>query len=157
MSIYDIAVKNYDGSTYLLKRYKGKVLIIVNTATNCTLNDQFNKLEMLYKKYHKYGLEILSFPCNDFNNQEPELIKDIYRVYKYKFGITFPIHAKINVNGEHEHPLYTLLKCKQPGLFGSQIKWNFTKFLIDRNGKVIERFAPQTSPLKMTAAIESVL
>ena len=77
MSIYDIAVKNYDGSNYLLKRYKGKVLIIVNTATNCTLNDQFNKLEMLYKKYHKYGLEILSFPCNDFNNQEPELIKDI--------------------------------------------------------------------------------
>ena len=157
MSIYDIAVKNYDGSTYLLKRYKGKVLIIVNTATNCTLNDQFNKLEMLYKKYHKYGLEILSFPCNDFNNQEPELIKDIYRVYKYKFGITFPIHAKINVNGEHEHPLYTLLKCKQPGLFGSQIKWNFTKFVIDREGKVVARFEPTIDMKKVEELVASLI
>ena len=82
----------------------------------------------------------MSFPCNDFNNQEPGLIKDIYRVYKYKFGITFPIHAKINVNGEHEHPLYTLLKCKQPGLFGSQIKWNFTKFVVDQQGNIVKRF-----------------
>lgn len=157
MSIYDIAVENYDGSTYLLKRYKGKVLIIVNTATNCTLNDQFNKLEMLYKKYHKYGLEILSFPCNDFNNQEPELIKDIYRVYKYKFGITFPIHAKINVNGEHEHPLYTLLKCKQPGLFGSQIKWNFTKFVVDQQGNIVKRFLPCDNPNQMGKLIRQLL
>ena len=116
------------------------MLIIVNTATNCTLNDQFNKLEMLYKKYHKYGLEILSFPCNDFNNQEPGLIKDIYQYINISLVLLFPIHAKINVNGEHEHPLYTLLKCKQPGLFGSQIKWNFTKFVVDQQEILLNDF-----------------
>ncbi|MBL7564647.1 redoxin domain-containing protein [Staphylococcus saccharolyticus] len=142
MSVYDIEVENYNGSTYFLEKYKGKVLIIVNTATNCALNDQLKKLETIYRKYNKDGLEILCFPYNDFDNQEPGLMKNIYRKYRHDFGITFPIHYKISVNGDNEHLLYTLLKFKQPGLFGSQIKWNFTKFVIDREGNVVKRYLP---------------
>lgn len=117
--VYDIEVECYDGSLYFLEEYKGKVLIIVNTATNCALNDQFMGLETLYQKYKDKGLVVLSFPCNNFDNQEPGTIEEIYRTYRQRFGITFPIHSKTNVSGEDEHPLYTLLKREKPSLFST--------------------------------------
>ncbi|HCG75153.1 MULTISPECIES: glutathione peroxidase [Staphylococcus] len=155
--VYDIEVENYDGSTYFLEKYKGKVLIIVNTATNCALSDQFEGLETLYQHYKEEGLVILSFPCNNFDNQEPGSIEEIYDTYRQQFGITFPIHSKTDVNGENEHPLYTLLKREKPGLFGSQIKWNFTKFIIDRNGRVVGKYLPFDKPEEMEAHIKELL
>ena len=155
--VYDIEVENYDGSTYFLEKYKGKVLIIVNTATNCALSDQFEGLETLYQHYKEEGLVILSFPCNNFDNQEPGSIKEIYDTYRQQFGITFPIHSKTDVNGENEHPLYTLLKREKPGLFGSPIKWNFTKFIIDRNGKVVGKYLPFDKPEEMEVHIKELL
>lgn len=155
--VYDIKVEGCGGSTYFLEEYKGKVLIIVNTATNCALNDQFEGLETLYQKYKNDGLVVLSFPCNNFDNQEPGSMDEIYNTYRRRFGITFPIHSKTIVNGDNEHPLYTLLKREKPGLFGSQIKWNFTKFVIDREGKVVGKYLPYDSPEEMEEFIKELL
>ena len=139
-----------------MEKYAGKPIIIVNTATKCGLAPQFEQLEELYQAYQSQGLVILGFPSNQFK-QELASATEAAEACKATYGVTFPMHQLIDVNGENTDPLFTYLKNEAPGTVTKAIKWNFTKFLIDRNGKVIERFAPQTSPLKMTTAIESVL
>lgn len=156
MSIYNFEVALEDGTVYSLEKYVGKPIIIVNTATKCGLAPQFEQLEELYQAYQSQGLVILGFPSNQFK-QELASATEAAEACKATYGVTFPMHQLIDVNGENTDPLFTYLKNEAPGTVTKAIKWNFTKFLIDRNGKVIERFAPQTSPLKMTTAIESVL
>jgi glutathione peroxidase len=146
MSIYDHQVKNINGKDVSLSDYKGKVLLVVNTASECGLTPQYEGLEELYKKY-KDNLEILAFPCNQFGGQEPGDEEKIKEFCNLRFNISFPLFAKIEVNGENTHPLYNYLKQEAPGLMGTKkIKWNFTKFLIDKEGNVIKRFAPTSTP-----------
>lgn len=156
-SIYDIEVENKDHSTYKLDKYKDYVIVIVNTATKCGLSGQFDGLEKLYQQYKDEKFIILGFPCNQFANQEPGSAEEAAESCKINYGVTFPIHEKINVNGENEHPLYTHLKEQQGGLLGSKIKWNFTKFVIDRNGEVVKRFGPKDEPEKMDSLIQELL
>ncbi len=156
-SIYDIEVENKDHSTYKLDKYKDHVIVIVNTATKCGLSGQFDGLEKLYQQYKDQKFVILGFPCNQFANQEPGSGEDAAEACKINYGVTFPIHEKINVNGENEHPLFTHLKEQQGGLLGSKIKWNFTKFVIDRNGEVVKRFGPKDEPEKMDSLIQELL
>ncbi len=146
MSIYDYKVKDKNGSEVSMKNYEGKVLLIVNTATGCGFTPQFEGLQDLYEKYQAQGFEILDFPCNQFGNQAPGSDEEITDFCNSRYGITFQQFAKIDVNGENEAPLFTYLKSQKTGLMGSKIKWNFTKFLVDRNGKVVGRFAPTTTP-----------
>ena len=146
MSIYDYKVKDKNGSEVFMKNYEGKVLLIVNTATGCGFTPQFEGLQDLYEKYQAQGFEILDFPCNQFGNQAPGSDEEITDFCNSRYGITFQQFAKIDVNGENEAPLFTYLKSQKTGLMGSKIKWNFTKFLVDRNGKVVGRFAPTTTP-----------
>lgn len=156
-SIYDIEVENKDHSTYKLEKYKDYVIVIVNTATKCGLSGQFDGLEKLYQQYKDQNFIILGFPCNQFANQEPGSGEEAAEACKINYGVTFPIHEKINVNGENEHPLYTHLKEQQGGLLGSKIKWNFTKFVIDRDGEVVKRFGPKDEPEKMNSFIQELL
>ncbi|WP_213809665.1 glutathione peroxidase [Jeotgalicoccus sp. WY2] len=156
-SIYDIEVENKDHSTYKLDKYKDHVIVIVNTATKCGLSGQFDGLEKLYQQYKDEKFIILGFPCNQFANQEPGSAEEAAESCKINYGVTFPIHEKINVNGDNEHPLYTYLKEQQGGLLGSNIKWNFTKFVIDRNGEVVKRFGPKDEPEKMDRLIQELL
>lgn len=146
MGIYDYKVKDKEGNEVSLKDYEGKVLLIVNTATGCGFTPQFDGLQDLYEKYQKHGFEILDFPCNQFGNQAPGSDEEITDFCNSRYGITFPQFVKIDVNGANENPLFTFLKSQQGGMMGSKIKWNFTKFLVDRNGKVVDRFAPTTTP-----------
>ena len=146
MSIYDYKVKDKNGSEVFMKNYEGKVLLIVNTATGCGFTPQFEGLQNLYEKYQAQGFEILDFSCNQFGNQAPGSDEEITDFCNSRYGITFQQFAKIDVNGENEAPLFTYLKSQKTGLMGSKIKWNFTKFLVDRNGKVVGRFAPTTTP-----------
>lgn len=157
MGIYNVKVNDSSGNEISLSEYKNKVLIIVNTASKCGLTPQFNELEALYKKYKEQGLEILGFPCNQFANQDPGTMEEIKNVCFINFGVTFRIFEKIEVNGENEHPLYTLLKSEKGGILGDAIKWNFTKFLIDKNGNVVRRYSPTDSPMKMEKEIEKLL
>ena len=150
MTIYDYSVKARDGSMVGLDQYKGKVLLIVNTATGCGFTPQYDGLQDLYEKYQAQGLEILDFPCNQFLGQAPGSDEEIHTFCTGRFGITFPQFAKINVNGKDEDPLYTYLKSQAKGKLGNAIKWNFTKFLVGRDGTVLARFAPADAP----AAIE---
>ncbi len=146
-SIYHFEVKNIQGETLPLETYQGKVLLIVNTASKCGFTSQYDGLEKIYKEYHAQGLEILGFPCNQFGAQEPGSEAEIASFCQLNYGVSFPMFAKIDVNGSHSHPLYDYLKTQAPGLLGSKdVKWNFTKFLVDANGKVIKRYAPQDSP-----------
>ncbi len=142
MSIYDYKVKAMDGTDVSLENYKGKVLLIVNTATGCGFTPQYDGLQDLYEKYQSQGFEILDFPCNQFLGQAPGSEEEIHSFCTGRYGITFPQFGKIEVNGKNEEPLYTFLKSQIGGKFGSKIKWNFTKFLVTKEGKVIERFAP---------------
>lgn len=157
MSIYDYNVKTRDGKDFPLKKLKGKVLLIVNTATGCGFTPQYEGLEKLYKKYHKDGLEILDFPCNQFGNQAPGSNEEIHNFCTLKYNTTFDQFAKVDVNGEHEIPLYTFLKNAKGGVMGSKIKWNFTKFLVDRDGNVIKRYAPTDTPEKIEGAIKELI
>lgn len=157
MELYNFSVKDKSGKDISLEEYKGKVLVIVNTASKCGLTPQFKDLEELYKKYNKNGLEILGFPCNQFANQDPASNEEIQEFCQLNYGVTFKIFSKIDVNGSNAHPLYNFLKKEKKGLFGSAIKWNFTKFVIDKNGNVIKRFAPKDSPLKMESLIKNLL
>jgi glutathione peroxidase len=157
MSLYEIPVKKANGEEITLAEYKGKVLIIVNTATKCGLAPQFEELEELWNTYSHDDLMILGFPCNQFANQEPETDQTVEEVCKINFWVTFPLFAKLEVNGESTHPLYQYLKSEQWGILGDEIKWNFTKFLIDREGNVVERYAPTTNPLSMKGDIEKLL
>ena len=157
MEIYNIQVNKRDGSTISLDEYRGKVILVVNTAINCGLTPQYEALEEIYKKYQGEGLEILDFPCNQFGNQAPGTGEEIHTFCKGRFGITFPQFEKIHVNGKETSPLYTYLKKYHAGILGSGIKWNFTKFLIDRNGTVVGRYAPTDKPEKLVEKIEELL
>ena len=147
MSVHDFSVQKPNGETISLKEYSGKVLLIVNTATKCGLAPQFEELEILWNTYSHDDVMILGFPCNQFMNQEPETDKTMATACKLNFWVTFPLIAKIDVNRDNTHPLYQYLKEAKKGLLGSEaIKWNFTKFLVDKNGTVINRYAPATKP-----------
>lgn len=157
MSIYDFKVKNVDGNLVSLDQYKGKTLLIVNTATGCGFTPQYKGLQDLYEKYQEQGLEILDFPCNQFANQAPGTEGEIKSFCELRYGTTFPMFAKINVNGQGEEPLYGYLKSQKSGVLGSNIKWNFTKFLVDKEGNVIARFAPTVTPEKLENKIKKIL
>ena len=156
-SIYDFTMKDVDGNMIPLSDYKGKVLLIVNTATGCGFTPQYEGLQDLYEKYKEQGLEILDFPCNQFGGQAPGSDEEIVDFCQSRYGVTFKQFSKIEVNGENEAPLYTFLKDQQGGMLGSKIKWNFTKFLVDREGKVRERYAPVDKPEKLESAIKELL
>ena len=157
MEIYNFKVKDNKGKEISLAKYKGKVLLIVNTATGCGFTPQYDGLQNLYEKYQKDGLEILDFPCNQFGEQAPGTAEEIESFCSIKFGIKFKQFAKIDVNGDNEEPLYKYLKSQKGGLFNKNIKWNFTKFLINKNGEVVERFAPTTTPEKLEKSIQELL
>lgn len=157
MSIYDFTVKDNKGADVSLEAYRGKVLLIVNTATGCGFTPQYDGLQDLYEKYAGQGFEILDFPCNQFAGQAPGSAEEIESFCTGRFGITFKQFAKIEVNGKNEAPLYTYLKSKKGGVLGKRIKWNFTKFLVNREGEVIARFAPTVTPAKMDEAIKEAL
>lgn len=147
MSIYDFEVKTISGEVITINAFKNKVLLIVNVASKCGFTEQYAGLENLYQKYKDKGLVILGFPCNQFMNQEPLNEEEIKSFCSLTYGVTFPMFSKIDVNGENTHPLYKYLKEAKKGLLGSEaIKWNFTKFLVDKNGTVINRYAPATKP-----------
>ena len=156
MEIYDFNVKNTKGKNVSLAKYKGKVMLIVNTATHCGFTPQYEGLEKLYEKYHKQGLEILDFPCNQFANQAPESDEEIANICAMRYKTTFETFAKIKVNGKNADPLYKYLKKQKGGLI-SAIKWNFTKFLVDREGNVVARFASSLEPGKMEDDIKKLL
>lgn len=156
MSIYNFMVTLEDGTSYSLDKYKNQPMIIVNTATKCGLAPQFEQLEELYERYQSQGLIILGFPSNQFK-QEVTSASDAAQACRNTYGVTFPMHQIIDINGPKADPLFDYLKKQAPGTLSNAIKWNFTKFLIDKEGNVVERFAPQTTPMKMTSAIEAVL
>ncbi len=157
-SIYDFTVNDIHGKPVKLDRYRGKVMLVVNTASECGFTPQYKGLEAMYKKLHGKGLEVLGFPCNQFGGQEPGDDKEISQFCELNFGVTFPMFAKVDVNGEQAAPVYKYLKAAKPGLLGSEaIKWNFTKFLVDRDGNVVKRFAPNDTPESIAADIEKAL
>ena len=144
MALPDIALTRLNGQTENLRDYAGKVLLVVNVASACGFTPQYKELQALYEEVKDAGLEILGFPCNQFGGQEPGSAEEIAQFCESRFGVTFPLFAKTDVNGPHAHPLYQHLKSAAPGILGTEaIKWNFTKFLINREGKVVERYAPQ--------------
>lgn len=157
MSIYDFKVQDAQGAEVELSEYKGKVLLVVNTATGCGFTPQYDGLQDLYEKYQAQGFEILDFPCNQFANQAPGTEEEIVDFCQSRYGVTFRQFAKIDVNGANEAPLYKYLKSQKGGVFGSGIKWNFTKFLIDREGNVVERFGSATTPEKIDAKVKELL
>jgi glutathione peroxidase len=157
-TVHSYRVKNAMGQEIDLASYKGKVLLIVNTASRCGFTPQYKGLEELYRQYHQKGLEILAFPCNQFGQQEPGNETEILSFCEMNYQTTFPIMAKIDVNGDSADPLFQFLKEQSPGLLGTQlIKWNFTKFLVDKTGKPIHRYAPQTTPMDLSKDIEAML
>ncbi|MCH5290733.1 MAG: glutathione peroxidase [Treponema sp.] len=157
MGIYDFTVKDGKGGELSLKQYEGNVLLIVNTATGCGFTPQYKGLEDLYTRYHEKGFSILDFPCNQFAGQAPGTHEEITQFCQLRYHTTFPQLAKIDVNGENEDPLYTYLKKQRGGFLNSAIKWNFTKFLVDRKGQVVKRFAPTVTPQKLEASIVALL
>ena len=157
MEIYKFSVKDRKGNDVSLADYKGKVLLIVNTATRCGFTPQYTELEALYEKYSAKGLEILDFPCNQFGQQAPGTEEEIHQFCQLNYNTKFPQFKKIEVNGANEAPLYTWLKQQKGGIMGSNIKWNFTKFLVDREGNVVERFAPTVTPEKIEEKVKALL
>ena len=156
-SIYDFTAKTLGGNDVSLADYKGQVLLVVNTASKCGFTPQYEGLEKLYENLHPKGLTVLGFPCNQFGAQEPGSADEIGQFCQVNYGVSFPMFAKIDVNGPDAHPLYNYLKHEKSGLFGNRIKWNFTKFLVDRAGKVIARYAPTTKPKDLQQPIERLL
>ena len=155
---YDFTAKDIRGEEVLMSGYKDKVLLVVNVASKCGYTPQYEGLEKLYKKYRSQGFEILGFPCNQFRNQEPGTEKEIQNFCKVNFGVSFPLFAKIDVNGEDAAPLYIYLKKEAPGFLGTEgIKWNFTKFLVDKKGNVITRYGSSTKPKEIAKDIEKFL
>ncbi len=157
MSFYDFKVQAADGSEYDFNQLKDKVVLIVNTASKCGFTPQYEGLEELYKQYNDKGLTILGFPCDQFAHQEPGSDEEIQQFCSINYGVTFPIMSKIDVNGKDASPLYKWLKEESKGLLGSTIKWNFTKFLISRDGKKVKRFAPTVIPHDLIKDIEEAL
>ncbi|MGY6209416.1 glutathione peroxidase [Cytobacillus firmus] len=156
-TIYDFEVKKTNGELKSLKEYEGKPLIIVNTASKCGLTPQFKGLQELYEKYKDKGLEILGFPCDQFNNQEFDNIEETTEFCQLNYGVSFPIFAKIDVNGDNADPLFAYLKEQKKGILSKNIKWNFTKFLVDQGGQVVERYAPTTEPGKIEDDLTNLL
>lgn len=156
-TVYDFQVTQANGEQLSLEKYKGKPLLIVNTASKCGFTPQFAGLQALHEQYKDDGLIVLGFPSDQFNNQEYDDIDETIEFCQVNYGVTFPIMAKVDVNGEDAIPLFNHLTTEQKGLLSNKIKWNFTKFLIDREGQVVKRYAPQTKPEKMEADIESLL
>ena len=146
MSLYDVEVRTIDGTTETLAPWRGQVLLIVNVASQCGFTPQYTGLEALYRAHRAQGFAVLGFPCDQFGHQEPGTENEIKSFCELNYGVTFPLFAKIDVNGENAHPLYRLLKKARKGLLGSAIKWNFTKFLVGRDGTVLRRYAPTDTP-----------
>ena len=157
MSIYDFEVTDIDGKTVSMSKYKGKVLLIVNVASECGFTPQYEGLEKLYEKYKDQGFMVLGFPCNQFREQEPKSNAEIKFFCQGTYHVTFDMFSKIDVNGESAHPLYKFLKEQQGGFVTDSIKWNFTKFLVDREGNVVDRYAPTTKPESIAEDIEKLL
>jgi glutathione peroxidase len=157
-SLYDFEALSIDGKSVRLDQYRGKPLLIVNTASACGFTPQFGGLEKLHQTYGHRGLVVLGFPCNQFGSQDPGSNDEIAGFCQRNFGVTFPMMSKIDVNGAEAHPLYQWLSAEAPGLLGSRaIKWNFTKFLVGKDGQVIKRYAPQDAPEKLAKDIEAVI
>jgi glutathione peroxidase len=156
-SVFDFSAKLNNGEEKPLADYRGKVLLIVNTASRCGNTPQYKGLEELYKKYSAQGLEILAFPCDQFGHQEPGSDAEIRSFCERNYAVTFPLFSKIEVNGDGAHPLYKYLKTEAKGLLNDKIKWNFTKFLVDREGNVLDRFAPMTKPTAIEKDIAKAL
>jgi glutathione peroxidase len=157
-TLYDLEATTIQGAAQPLREYAGKVLLIVNVASKCGFTPQYSGLEALYEKYADRGLVVMGFPCNQFGAQEPGGESEIAAFCDASYGVRFPMFAKIDVNGENAHPLYRLLKRAAPGVLGSEaIKWNFTKFLVDRGGKVVRRYAPTDTPQSLEKDIEALL
>ena len=157
-SIYDFEAQSIDGKPVSLEQFRGKALLIVNTASACGFTPQFGGLEKLHQAYGERGLVVLGFPCNQFGSQDPGSNEEIGAFCQKNFGVTFPMMSKIDVNGSGAHPLYQWLTAEAPGLLGSKaIKWNFTKFLVGRDGRVVKRYAPQDAPEKLGKDIEAAL
>ncbi len=158
MSIYDFKAVSLNGEERSLSEFDGKVLLIVNTASHCGFTPQYKGLQALYDKYKSDRFEILGFPCNQFGKQEPGSEEDIAKFCELNYQVSFPMFAKIDVNGPEAHPLFQYLSNQAPGILGSKsIKWNFTKFLVDRNGQVIRRYAPNVEPGDLEQDIEPLL
>lgn len=157
MSVYDTAVKTITGETTTLAGYKGRVLLIVNTASQCGLTPQYKGLQELYERYQEQGLVVLGFPCNQFAGQEPGSEEEIAQFCESNYGVTFPLFAKVDVNGPNTHPLYQYLKSQAPNETGEEIEWNFAKFLVDKNGQVVKRIGARIQPEQLAADIESLL
>ncbi|MCH4392468.1 MULTISPECIES: glutathione peroxidase [Staphylococcus] len=156
-NIYDFVVQKSNGEDYKLEEYKGKVMLIVNTASECGFTPQFEGLQALYEKYKDQGFVILGFPCNQFGGQEPGSGAEANQNCKINYGVTFPIHEKVDVKGENQHPLFRYLTDATKGMLSEKIKWNFTKFLVDRDGNVVSRFSPQKKPAQIEKDIEKLL
>lgn len=156
-TFYQLSATRLDGQLIAMADYAGKVVLVVNTASHCGFTPQYGGLEALYKKYAAQGLVVLGFPCNQFGKQEPGDADDIAQTCHINYGVSFPMFGKVEVNGTAAHPVFRYLKSELPGLLGGRINWNFTKFLIDREGKPLKRFAPFTKPEKMEAEIIKAL
>lgn len=157
MKIYDFSVLDMEKKPVSMSNYEGKVMLIVNTATRCGFTPQYEGLEKLHKQYHEQGLEVLGFPCNQFAHQAPENEQEIASFCSLHYDVNFTQFAKIEVNGDNAHPLYAWLKEQKSGTFGNAIKWNFTKFLVDREGHVVGRFGPMVTPEKLESEIKKYL
>ena len=158
MSIYDLTIKDIDGKEISMSKYKGKTLLIVNVASKCDFTSQYKGLEELYEKYKNQDFMVLGFPSNEFSNQEPGDEEEIKKFCSLTYNVQFDMFSKIEVNGKNASPLFEYLKHQQSGLFSSEkIKWNFTKFLVDKNGNVIDRYAPITKPIALEQDIEESL
>ena len=157
-SVYEFSADLLDGQPLDLKYFRGRVLLVVNTASKCGFTPQYAALEQLYKDYGARGLEVLAFPCNQFGRQEPGGAEEIAEFCERNYGVSFPVFAKVDVNGSEAHPLYQWLKREKPGMLGiGRIPWNFTKFLIGRSGQVVSRHGPKVDPGKLRAEIEGLL
>lgn len=157
MKFYNFSAKNIYGEDVSMEEYKGKVVLVVNTASKCGLTPQFEELEQLYKEYKEEGLEILGFPCDQFANQDPGSNEEVHQFCQLNYSVSFNMFEKVDVNGNNSHPMYKYLTSQSKGIFGSKIKWNFTKFLIDAEGNVIKRYAPTVVPSKIEGDIKKLL
>lgn len=157
MDIYDFKAVDSMGKERNFEEFKGEVLLIANTASKCGFTPQYKELEELHKKYKDQGLKVLAFPCNQFGKQEPGSNEEIKNFCEINYGVTFDVFEKVDVNGENTHPVFKYLKEQTGGILGKSIKWNFTKFLIDKDGNVIDRYAPTTTPLSLEGKIKELL
>jgi glutathione peroxidase len=156
-TIHDFTATTIDGETQPLSEFAGRTLLVVNVASKCGFTPQYEGLEALYERYRDEGLTVLGFPCDQFGHQEPGDEAEIKEFCSLNYGVTFPMFAKIDVNGDDAHPLYQWLRSQKSGVLGNRIKWNFTKFLVDRDGNVVKRYASTTKPEKLAADIETAL